>query len=83
MNWKDVFGEFMLEKACDTIERQGVWQMQRVYGAGGKRLKSVQSFYDDSKKCIRIGMDVWFLVSVGLRPGLCDVSMVVFYSTSG
>ena len=32
-NGKDVFWVFMdLEKADDTIDRHGMWQMQRVYG---------------------------------------------------
>ena len=44
-NWKDVFCAFMdLEKANDTIDRHGMWQMLRVYGVGGKLLKAVQSF---------------------------------------
>ena len=44
-NGKDVFWAFMdLEKAYDTIDRQGMWQMLRVYGVGGKLLKAVQSF---------------------------------------
>ena len=37
-----------LEKACDTIDRLGMWQMLRVCGVGGKLLKAVQSFYVDS-----------------------------------
>ena len=48
-NGKDVFWAFMdLEKAYDTIDSHGMWQMLRVYGAGGKLLKAVQSFYVDS-----------------------------------
>ena len=44
-NGKDVFWAFMdLEKAYDTIDRHGMWQMQRVYGVGKILLKSVQSF---------------------------------------
>ena len=32
-NGKDVFWAFMdLEKAYDTIDRHGMWQMLRVYG---------------------------------------------------
>ena len=32
-NGKDVFWAFMdLEKAYDTIDRHGMWQMRRVYG---------------------------------------------------
>ena len=40
---KDVFSAFMdSEKACDTIDRHGMWQMQGVYDVGGNLL--VQSF---------------------------------------
>ena len=54
-NGKDVFWAFMdLEKAYDTIDRHGKWQMLRVYGVGGKLLKAVQSFYID----IRSGWEI-------------------------
>ena len=34
-NGKDVFWAFMdFERAYDTIDRHGMWQMQRVYGVG-------------------------------------------------
>ena len=35
-----------------------VWQMLRAYGVGGKLLKAVQSFYVDSRACVRVGNDV-------------------------
>ena len=66
-NGKDVFWAFMdLEKAYDTINRHGMWQMLRVYGVGGKLLKAGQSFYVDGRACVRVGNDVseWFLVNV-------------------
>ena len=71
-NGKDVFWAFMdLEKAYDTIDRHGMWQMLGVYGVGGKLLKAVQSFYVDSRACIQVGNDVseWFQVNIGLRQG--------------
>ena len=71
-NEKYVFWAFMnLEKAYDTIDRHGIWQMLRVYGVGGKLLKAVQSFYVESMACVRMGNDVseWFPVNVGLRQG--------------
>ena len=79
-NRKDVFWAFMdLEKAYDTIDRQGMWQMLRVYGVGGKLLKAVQSFYVDSTSCVRVGNDVseWFPINVGLRQG-CVMSPWLF-----
>ena len=79
-NGKDVFWTFMdLEKAYDTMDRHVMWQMQRVYGVGGKLLKSVQSFYVDSRACVRVGKDLseWFPVNVGLRQG-CVMSPWLF-----
>ena len=60
-----------LEKAYDTIDRHGMWQIQIVYGVGRKLMKAVQSFYVDSRACVRVGNDVseWFPVNVGLRQG--------------
>ena len=71
-NGKDVFWVFMdVEKAYDTIDRHGMWQILKVYGVGGRLLKAVQIFYVDSKACVRVGNDVseWFPVDVGLRHG--------------
>ena len=55
-----------LEKAYDTIDRYGMRQMLRVYRVGRKLLKAVQSFYIDSRACVRVENDVkeWFLVNV-------------------
>ena len=52
-------------------DRQGMWQMLRVYGVGGKLLKAVQTYYVDSRAYARIGMDVseWLPVNGGLRQG--------------
>ena len=42
-NGKDVFWTFTdFEKANDTINRLGMWQMLRVYGVGGKLLKAAE-----------------------------------------
>ena len=44
-NGKDVFWAFMdLEKAYDTIDRHGMWQMLRLYGVGGKFVESSAEF---------------------------------------
>ena len=69
-NGKDLFGAFMdLEKAYDTIDRHGMWQMVRVYGVAGKLLIVVKSFYLESWACVRVGNDVseWFPFNFGLR----------------
>ena len=50
-----------------------------IYGVEGRLLKAVQSFYIDSRACVRVGNDVskWFLVNVGLRQG-CMMSPWLF-----
>ena len=55
-----------LENAYDMIDLTGMWQMLKVYGVRGKLLKAVQSFYVDSKACVRVRNDVieWFPVNV-------------------
>ena len=66
-NGKDEFWAFMdLEKAYDTIDQHGTWQMLRVYGVGGKLLQEVQSFHADNRPCVRVRNDVseWFPVNV-------------------
>ena len=56
---KHVFVAFIyLEKAYDTMDRHGMWQMLRVPGPGGKFMKAVQSFYVDSRLCVQVGNDV-------------------------
>ena len=68
-----------LEKSYYTIDRHGMWQMLRVYRVGGKLLKAVQSFYIDSRACVRVANDVskWFPVNVGFRQG-CVMSPWLF-----
>ena len=58
-NGRNVFLAFInLEKAYDTIDRHGMWQMLRVYGVGEKLLKAAQNFYIDSRACVPVGNDV-------------------------
>ena len=68
-----------LEKAYDTIDRHGMWQMLRMCRVGGKLLKAVQSFYVNSRACVQVENDVseWFRVNVGLRHG-CVMSPWLF-----
>ena len=60
-----------MEKAYNTIDRHGIRPMLRVYAVGLKLLKAVQSFYSESRACVRVGNDVseLFPVNIGLRQG--------------
>ena len=75
-----ILGAYGLEKAYNTIDRHGMWQMLRVYGVGGKLLKKLQNLYVDSMACLLVGMDVseWFPVNVGLKHG-CVMPQSLFY----
>ena len=76
---KYIFWAFIIWKSHDTIDRHGMRQIQREYGVGGKLLKAVQSFYIDSRACVRVRNDVseWLPVNVGLRQG-CVMSPWLF-----
>ena len=56
-----------------------MWQMLRVYGVGGELLKAVQSFYADTRACVRVGNDTsgCFPVNVGMQQG-CVMSPWLF-----
>ena len=38
-----------LDKAYDRVDRSAMWQVMRIYGIGGKVLRSIMSFYDEGK----------------------------------
>ena len=76
----DLFWAFMdLEKTYDKVDRDSLWQVLRMYGVCGKLLKAVQSFYVDSRACVRTGIEVseWFSANVGVRQG-CVMSPRLF-----
>ncbi|XP_068226745.1 uncharacterized protein [Palaemon carinicauda] len=52
---KEVYVAFMdLEKAYNSVDREGMWNVMMLYGIGGRLLQAVKSFYKDSKACVRI-----------------------------
>ena len=68
-----------LEKACDRVDRDAMWDVLRLYGIGGRLLRGVKSLYVGSKACVRVGNEVseWFQVRAGLRHG-CVMSPRLF-----
>ena len=68
-----------LEKAYDNVDREGLWQVLRLYGIGGRLLNAVKSFYVESRACVRVrnSESDWFDVKVGLRQG-CVMSPWLF-----
>lgn len=45
------------KKAYNVIARHGVWQMFAVYGVEGNLLTTVKSFNEDSRACVKVGLD--------------------------
>ena len=41
-----------MEKAYDRCSREGLWQVLRMYGVGGKRLIGIKSMYVNSLACV-------------------------------
>ena len=77
---KDVHFAFLgLEKAYDSVDRDAVWIVLRLYGIGGRLLRGFKSLYVGSKSCVRVGNEVseWLPVRVGLRQG-CVMSPWLF-----
>ena len=60
-----------LEKACDRVNRETLWQMLRMYGVGGKLLGGIKSMYEDSLACLGVkrGMSERFRADSGVRQG--------------
>ena len=54
-----VFSAFLnLKKAYDTIDRNAMWQISRMWGVMWEILNPVQSFYVESRAYVRVGTGV-------------------------
>ena len=77
---KDMYFVFLdLEKACDRVDRDAMWNVLRLYRIGGRLLRGVKSLHVGSKACVRVVNEVseWFPVRMGLRQG-CVMSPWLF-----
>ena len=43
-----------LEKACDKVNREALWQVLGMYDVGDKRLSGMKSMYLESSACVRV-----------------------------
>ncbi len=67
---KKLYADFMdLEKAYDTVEREALWSVLRLYGVGGQLLKGIQAFYRQHNAWVRVGpkFSESFAVEVGVK----------------
>ena len=67
-----------LEKAYDSVNsvnREALWQVLRMYDVGGKWSGGIKSMYVDILACVRVkgGESEWFRIDSGVRQG-CTIS---------
>ena len=77
---KKVFMGFMdLEKAYDSVNRKGLWQVLSMYGVSGKLLEGIKSLHEGSKACVRVNgtLSEWFEIKNGVKQG-CVMSPWLF-----
>ena len=43
-----------LEKACDRVNREALWQVPRMYDVSDKLLNGIKRMYVNSSACVRI-----------------------------
>ena len=68
-----------LEKAYDRVDREGLWDVLRIYGVGGQLLNSMRAFYECASACVRVDGETGesFEIKVGVRQG-CVMSPWLF-----
>ena len=75
-----VYVSFMdLEKAYDRVNREGIWQVLRLYDVGGKLMNDIKSMYVNSLACVRVkgGESECFRFNSRVKQG-CIMSPSVF-----
>ena len=75
-----VYCAFMdLEKAYDSVWREGMWQIAKHYGVPTQIVDLLKSWYVGISSCVRMeeGDGDWFLIRTGLRQG-CVMSPSLF-----
>ncbi len=71
--YRKLFAAFMdLGKACDKVDRKGLWDILRMYGVGGSLLQ-IRSLYKNASSLVRVNGELsesfTRSVEVGVRQG--------------
>ena len=75
-----IYCAFMdLEKAYDSVWREGMWQIAKYYGVPTRIVELLRSWYEGIISCVRLDGDDgdWFPIRTGLRQG-CVMSPSLF-----
>jgi hypothetical protein len=67
------------KKAFDSVHRESLWQIARLYGIPQRFINVFQSLYDDSRCCVKTesGATDFFRIDTGVRQG-CILSPFLF-----
>ncbi len=67
------------EKDYDRVDWLALWDVLKIYGVGGKLLRAVKSFYEETSACVKISGQTseHFEIKVDLRQG-CVMSPWLF-----
>ncbi len=74
------YATFMdLEKAYDSVDREALWKVLKIYGVSGQILKGIQAIYREANASVRVGekFSESFALEVGVRQG-CVMSPWLF-----
>jgi hypothetical protein len=68
-----------LRKAYDSVPRESLWQILRVYGVHAKLVELLEDLHKGTQAAVRMGgsMSEWFDVRGGVRQG-CVISPLLF-----
>ncbi len=67
---KKLYAAFMdLEKPYDRVDWLALWDVLKIYGAGGRLFTAIKSFYEEASTCVKISGETseHFEIKVGLR----------------
>ena len=77
---RKIYDAFMdLEKAYDRVDREGLWEVLRIYGVGGQLLNGMKAFYERVSACVKVDGETResFEIKIGVRQG-CVMSPWLF-----
>ena len=67
------------EKAFDSLHRESLWEILRLYGVPKKIINILRDLYEGSEASIKVGIEttIWFKIITGVRQG-CILSPLLF-----
>ncbi len=60
-----------VEKICDRVDREAIWNVLKIYGVGGQLMEGIKAFYREANACVKVEIELSdsFAAGVGVRQG--------------